>query len=82
MSDPGPELSRALQEGVIRLEALRVELLERWPVLRGNLAVSGAFVGHGLGAFVANGLTDDEIVRQVRGMLAQIRDRFAAIRQA
>jgi hypothetical protein len=36
------------------------------------------FVGHGLESFVANGLTDDEIVEHTRTIVAQIR---AAIRE-
>jgi len=74
MMDPDhPEFARALQEASIRVEAIRGELLEAYPVLRGSLAIPGMMIGHALGVFVANGMTDDQIIVQVLAITAQIR---------
>lgn len=74
MMDPDhPEFARALQEASVRVEAIRGELLDAYPALRGTLAIPGMMIGHALGVFVANGMTDDQIVVQVLGITAQIR---------
>ena len=83
MMDPDhPEVLRSLQEASARVEAIYAELLDAHPALRGSLAIAGTFVGHGLGAFVANGMTDDQIIVQVLGITAQIRDTLRKIRGA
>jgi hypothetical protein len=69
-----PEFTRVMGEASARIQALHAELLDAYPMLRGNLSVPGMFIGHGLGSFVANGMPDDQIVVHVLGIAAQIRE--------
>ena len=79
--DPNdPESAAALSEAGSRVHDLEAELREAFPVFQGNLAISGVFVGHGLGAFVANGLSDDQIVGHVLSIVSQIRQTLAEFR--
>jgi hypothetical protein len=83
MMDPDhPEVVQALQAASVRVEALYAELHDAHPALCGSLAIAGTLVGHGLGAFVANGLTDEQIVVQVLAITAQIRDTLRKIQDA
>jgi len=74
-----PEVERALQEASVRVEELRVELRAAYPALRGTLAIPGVFIGHSLGSFVANGMTDDQIVAHVLGVVAELRQAKAKL---
>jgi hypothetical protein len=74
MLDPDhPEVERSLREASIQLEDFHAKLYNDFPALRGSLAISGMLIGRGLGSFIANGLTDAQIVVQVLGLAAQIR---------
>lgn len=78
MTDPDDsEVARSLREAGPRVEALHAELLDAYPALQGSLAIPGMLVGHGLGSFVANGLTDDQIIANVLAVVAQIRRALA-----
>jgi hypothetical protein len=77
-----PEVARSLQEAAARVETIRAELVDAFPALRGTLAISGMLVGHGLGHFVANGMTDDQIVAQVLSITAEIRRTLGQIQPA
>ncbi len=55
-----------------RVQELHERLHDTYPVLQGNLSIPG-MVGHGLGAFVANGMSDDQIVAHVLGIVRHIR---------
>lgn len=80
MSPDDPEVSRSLREAGPRVEALHAELFDAYPALRGSLAIPGMLVGHGLGSFVANGMTDDQIVAQCLFIVAQIRQALTELR--
>jgi hypothetical protein len=67
------DVERSVQEAAPRVEALHAELRAAYPALRGTLAIPGMFVGHGLESFVANGMTDGEIVEHTLTIVAQIR---------
>jgi hypothetical protein len=83
MTDPDhSEVERSLQETSVRIEALHAELRAAHPALCGNLAIPGVFVGHGLGSFVASGMTDDQIVAHVLAIVAQIRETVRKIQSA
>ena len=74
MTDPDdPEVARALQEASARVQELHGELLAAYPALRGTLAIPGMLVGQGLGSFVANGMSADQIVGHVLAIVAEIR---------
>ena len=77
-----PDVARSLQEAASRVEALYAELYDAHPVLRNSLAIPGMLVGHGLGAFVASGLTDDQIVAHVLDIVSQIRSALAKVQKA
>lgn len=81
-SPDNPEVAHALVEASARVEKLHAELLDRFPALVGTLAISGMLVGHGLGSFVARGMTDDQIVTQVRDILAEIRQLLAQLQSS
>lgn len=72
-----PDVARSLQEAAARVEALYAELYDAYPALRDSLAIAGMMVGHGLGAFVASDLTDDQIVAHVLDIVSQIRQVLA-----
>lgn len=82
MNPEDPEFAAALREAASRVEALHADLRETYPLFQGNLAVSGVFVGAGLGAFVASGLSDDQIVGHVRLIVAQIRQTITELQAA
>jgi len=67
------EVTRALCDATQRLRELHTELLASHLTLRGTLALPGVLVGYGLGAFVANGMTDDQLIRHVLSIVSQIR---------
>jgi len=71
LDDPG--FAGALNDASARFEALHAELLDAHPTFRGNLAIPGMLVGYGLGSFVANGMSDDDIVTHVLVIVSQIR---------
>ena len=68
-----PAVTRAVQLAAARVEKMYAELVAAHPVLDGTLAIPGMLVGQGLGAFVVNGRTDDQIVADVLLIVAQIR---------
>jgi hypothetical protein len=72
-----PAVDRALLEVSSGVEELHRALREACPVLRGTLAIPGVFLGYGLGAFVSNGLTDDQIVAHVLSVVAEVRRQVA-----
>jgi len=74
-----PEFPGALNEASERLQRLHAELLDAHPSMRGNLSIPGMLVGYGLGSFVASGLTDEQIVAHVMGMIGNIRQTFGAV---
>ena len=73
MTSQDDEFSRAMSAASERVHELHAELHDAHPPFRGNLAIPGIRVGHGLGAFVANGMPDDQIVTHVLTIVAQIR---------
>ena len=79
MSPDDPKVTLAIREASARVETLHAELLAVYPALRGNLAIPGMLVGYGLGAFVANGLPDDQIVTHVLTIVAQIRQALSKV---
>lgn len=74
MNADHPEVVCSLQEASIRVEAIRGELLDAYPALRGSLAIPGMLIGHGLASFVASGMTDDQIVAHMRVFIEHARD--------
>ena len=78
-SPDDPEFARSLGEASARIQALHAELHDTYPALRGSLAIPGAFVGHGLGSFVANVMPDDQIVTHVLTIVAQIRQSLGKV---
>jgi hypothetical protein len=81
MMDPDhPDVTRSLREASLRVEAFRGELLAAYPALRGSLAIPGMLIGTGLGSFVANDMTDDQIVEYVGACIAQIRDELRKVK--
>lgn len=74
-----PAFPGALNEASKRLQRLHTELLDAHPSMRGNLSIPGMLVGYGLGSFVANGLSDDQIVAHVLGMIGNIRRTFGEV---
>lgn len=74
-----PAFVEALSAANERVQQLYAELHDAYPPFRGNLAISGVFVGYGLGAFVANGMPDDQIVAHVLDIVAQIRQSFGTV---
>ena len=77
-----PEVARAVQEGAPRIERLHAALLDDYPALQGSMAVPGMLVGHGLAVFVANGMTNDQIVANVLAIVAEVRQAHAKIQDA
>lgn len=73
------EIKSVLLKASPRIEKLHAELRDAYPALRGTLAIPGMLVGHGLGAFVANGMTDDQIVVHVLVIVAQIRQALSEL---
>ena len=80
-SPDDPEVARSLQEAAARVETLYAELYDAHPALRDSLAIPGMLVGQGLGAFVASGLTDDQIVAHVLDIVSQLRPALAKVQQ-
>ena len=79
MADPqDPTFAAALDAASARLQLLHGELLDAHPPLRGNLSIPGMLVGYGLGSFVGNGMTDDQIVAQVLVIVTNIRRTLGA----
>jgi hypothetical protein len=76
LNDP---VNAALLGASPRVEKLHAELIAAYPALRGTLAIPGMLVGHGLGAFVANGMTNDQIVEHVLVIVAQIRQALSEL---
>lgn len=72
------DFNSALRDTTGRLEELRNILLKDYPVLRGTLAIPGAFIGYGLGSLVANKMSDEQIVSHVLGIIEQIRGVLAS----
>lgn len=58
-----PEFAQAMSEASVMIQELHAKLHDTYPPLQGNMAIPGMLVGHGLGAFVANGMPDDQIGR-------------------
>ena len=81
-SPDDPEIARAVREAAARVEELHAELIAAHPMLSESLAVPGMFMGHGIGFFVANGLTDDQIVAHVLDIVSQIRQALAKVQKA
>lgn len=73
MTRPGPEFARVMAEATKLVQELHERLHDTYPVLQGNLSIPGMLVGHGLGAFVANGMTNDQIVAHVLDIVSHIR---------
>lgn len=72
-SPDDPEFEHSLHEASARVVVLHDELLATYPALRGSLAIPGMLIGHGLGMFVGNGMSDDQVVAHVRTVISQIR---------
>lgn len=68
-----PALERLICTRVMELYA---DLHAEHPVLDGSLAIPGTFVGQGLGAFVASGMTNDQIVEHVLDIVVRVRQRL------
>ena len=73
-----PEVAAALRDATTRIDALHAELLAAFPVFQETMAVPGILIGHGLGALVANGMTNDQIVAHVLAIVAGIRQQLLA----
>ena len=73
MTPPGPEFAHVMAEATKLVQELHEKLHDTYPVLQGNLSIPGMLVGHGLGAFVANGMTNDQIVAHVLDIVMHIR---------
>jgi hypothetical protein len=73
MNPDDPEVERAIRATSARVQELFDELHAAHPPLRGSLAIPGTFVGHGLGAFVASGMSNDQIIASVLSIVAQVR---------
>lgn len=74
LPDPlDPEVVRSMHEVAARLQVFHVDLVVGYPALGETMAIPGMLVGHGLGCFVANGMTNDQIVAHVLVIVAQIR---------
>jgi hypothetical protein len=71
--DSKAALAILLRAASAQVEALHAELIETYPALKGTLAIPGMLVGYGLGSFVGNSMTDDQIVTLVRVILTEIR---------
>jgi hypothetical protein len=74
-----PAFQSALQSASGHIEELHQKLRELYPMLTGTMAIPGMLLGHGLGCLVANGMTDEEIVVQVHGIVAHIRETVARV---
>ncbi len=81
MTSPGPEFARVMAEATKLVQELHERLHDTYPVLQGNLSIPGMLVGHGLGAFVANGMSDDQIVAHVLGIVRHIRQTVGSARE-
>ena len=82
MSPDDPDVARSLQQAAAQVEALHGELYDAHPALRDSLAIPGMLMGHGLGVFVASGLTDDQIVAHVLDIVCQVRKALTKIENA
>jgi hypothetical protein len=71
-----PEVAAALREATQRIDELHMELLAAFPVFQGTLALPGILIGHGLGALVVNGMTNDQIIAKVLAIVAGIREQL------
>ena len=69
----GADLDPAIRAVSARLAEMYNELHAAHPALRESLAIYGAFVGYGLAAFVANDMTNDEIIASVLTIVTQLR---------
>lgn len=74
-----PEFARSMCAASARVQELHGELHDAHPPFRGNLAIPGIFLGHGLGSFVANGMPNDQIVAHVLAIVAQIRQTASVV---
>lgn len=72
-SPDDPDLEPAIRAASARMQVLFEELHAAHPTLRDSLAIYGAFVGYGLAAFVANGMTNDQIIASVLTIVTQLR---------
>lgn len=79
MDTLAPEIEDALREAATHIEAFHAQLLADYPALKGHMAIPGMFVGHGLGYFVARGLTDKQIVKHVMTIVDEIRIQLARL---
>jgi hypothetical protein len=79
MDQLAPEVEDALREATTHIEALHAQLLADYPALKGSMAIPGMFIGHGLGYFVARGLTDEQIVKHVMTIVDEIRVQLARL---
>ena len=68
------EIERALQRTASTIKETHMRLDAQHAALRGTLAISGCFLGHGLGVLIDNGFTDDQIIEHVLKICSQIRD--------
>jgi hypothetical protein len=75
-----PEFARQLGEASARVQALHGDLHDAYPALKGNLSIPGMLVGQGLAMFVANGLSDDQIVTHVLTIVSEIRQALSKLR--
>ena len=77
---PDAECVRQLGEASARVQALHAELEDAYPALQGNLSIPGMLIGQGVGMFVVNGLSDDQIVAHVLIIVGEIRQALSKLR--
>ena len=73
-----PEIAAALRNAIVRIDELHAELLDTFPIFQGTMAIPGILIGHGLGALVTKGMTNDQIVAHVLAIVSCIRRQLNA----
>jgi hypothetical protein len=73
-----PEAMRSIRAASSLIEALYAELMQMHPALATSMAIPGMFIGHAIGIFIVNGMSNDEIVAQVLSIVGQLRLTLAA----
>ncbi len=76
---PDPTIDDAMQAISDRLRDFATKLYADFPAISGSMAIPGMLLGHGVGAFVAEDMTDDQIVKVVLEIAARVRRATAAV---